>query len=124
MKKFTSYLFLMVAVLCVAICFCRIHTKNFELFKTHVFISGEDGYHTYRIPSIIVTQKGTILAFCEGRKNDYKDQGNVDLLIKRSKDNGNTWSEQKIIHEEGDTAKITIGLVPVFTVEWKASAGM
>jgi sialidase-1 len=31
-------------------------------------VSGRDGYHTYRIPSVIVTKQGTVLAFCEGRK--------------------------------------------------------
>ena len=33
-----------------------------------VFVSGQEGYHTYRIPSLIATRKGTLLAFCEGRK--------------------------------------------------------
>ena len=30
-------------------------------------IGGQDGYHTFRIPSIIVTQEGTVLAFCKSR---------------------------------------------------------
>ena len=34
--------------------------------KTHVFISGQDGYHTYRIPALLVTQAGTLLAFARG----------------------------------------------------------
>jgi hypothetical protein len=34
-----------------------------------VFTSGKDGYHTFRIPAVVVTKKGTVLAFCEGRKN-------------------------------------------------------
>ena len=36
---------------------------------TPVFVSGTDGYHTYRIPALLVTKAGTLLAFCEGRKN-------------------------------------------------------
>ena len=39
-----------------------------EFVQTDVFVSGEEGYNTYRIPSLIVTPKGTLLAFCEGRK--------------------------------------------------------
>ena len=35
---------------------------------TEVFVAGEGGYHTYRIPSAILTPKGTLLAFAEGRR--------------------------------------------------------
>ena len=80
-----------------------------DVFKTDVYISGEDGYHTYRIPAVILTREGTLLAFCEGRKDNRRDHGDVDLIVKRSLDNGETWSSQQIVYEEGDTAKITIG---------------
>ncbi|MBK7927878.1 MAG: exo-alpha-sialidase [Bryobacterales bacterium] len=33
-----------------------------------VFRAGEGGYHTYRIPALLETKKGTLLAFCEGRR--------------------------------------------------------
>ncbi len=56
-----------------------------------LFVSGQDGYHTYRIPSVVVTMKGTILAACEGRKDSRSDSGDIDLLVKRSGDNGKTW---------------------------------
>ena len=62
-----------------------------------VFISGQDGYHTYRIPSLIVTPKGTLLAFAEGRKTSRSDTGHIDLVLKRSTDNGITWSQLKVI---------------------------
>lgn len=80
-----------------------------DVFKTDVYISCEDGYHTYRIPAVILTQKGTLLGFCERRKDNRRDHGDVDLILKRSMDNGDTWSNQQLVHEEGDTAKITIG---------------
>jgi sialidase-1 len=67
-----------------------------------VFISGTDGYHTYRIPTIVVTTNGTILAFCEGRKNSRSDTGKIDLLLKRSSDGGKTWSAQQIIRSDAD----------------------
>lgn len=74
-----------------------------------VFESGKDGYHTYRIPALVVTEKGTLLAFCEGRKTSRADHGDVDLMLRRSEDNGKTWQRMQLVHEEGDTAKITIG---------------
>ena len=60
--------------------------------ESAVFVSGQDGYHTYRIPSVIVTPKGTVLAFCEGRKSSRSDTGDIDLLLKRSTDGGSTFS--------------------------------
>jgi sialidase-1 len=69
---------------------------------TNVFVSETDGYHTYRIPAIVVTTNGTVLAFCEGRKNSRSDAGKIDLLLKRSTDNGKTWSAQKIVRSDGD----------------------
>lgn len=68
--------------------------------QTDVFISGTDGYHTYRIPALIVTKKGTLLAFCEGRKKSRSDSGDIDLLLKRSKDSGKTWSKQHVIWDD------------------------
>jgi len=69
--------------------------------QTDVFISGADGYHTYRIPSLMVTKKGTLLAFCEGRKTGRSDSGDIDLLLKRSADGGKTWSKQQILWNDG-----------------------
>ena len=77
--------------------------------KRIVFKSGADGYHTYRIPGLVVSTKGTLLAFCEGRKTGRSDHGDLDLMLKRSEDGGKTWSDQQIVHEEGGTANITIG---------------
>ncbi len=77
--------------------------------QTDLFVSGEGGYHTYRIPSLIVTRQGSLLAFSEGRKNNRRDHGDIDLLIRRSTDGGQTWSEQRILYEEGGTEEITIG---------------
>ena len=67
-----------------------------------LFVSGEDGYHTYRIPAIAVTTRGTVLAVCEGRKNSRSDSEDIDLLYKRSTDHGKTWSEQQVIWDDRD----------------------
>jgi sialidase-1 len=74
-----------------------------------VWKAGVDGYHTYRIPALIATKSGTLLAFCEGRKTGRGDAGDIDLLLKRSTDSGNTWGAQQIVYEEGGEAEITIG---------------
>lgn len=80
-----------------------------ELTQTDVFVSGQDGYHTFRIPSLLTTQDGTLLAVCEGRRNSRSDHGNLDLVVKRSEDWGETWSDMSVIYEEGGDEEITIG---------------
>lgn len=66
-----------------------------------LFVSGEGGYATYRIPSLITTSHGTLLAFCEGRKNGRSDTGDIDLLVRRSPDGGTTWSDAAVVWDEG-----------------------
>ena len=70
--------------------------------QVDVFVSGQDGYHTYRIPAIIRAANGTLLAFCEGRKSGGGDSGNIDLLQKRSTDGGKTWSAAQVVWDDGD----------------------
>ena len=50
----------------------------------NLFNSGVDGYHTYRIPSLLLSPGGALLAFCEGRRNSSDDHGDIDLVLKRS----------------------------------------
>jgi sialidase-1 len=57
-----------------------------------VFTAAQDGYHTFRIPSLCVTARGAILALCEGRRQGSGDSGDVDLVCRRSTDGGKTWS--------------------------------
>ena len=84
-------------------------TRQDDAIRQDLFVSGTNGYHTYRIPALEITTKGTVLAFCEGRKNDQEDTGDIDLLLKRSEDNGHSWSEATIVYEVGGDAEITIG---------------
>ena len=74
-----------------------------------LFVAGRGGSHTYRIPALLVTPAGTLLAFCEGRKTSWKDHGDVDLLVARSADGGRTWSPPRVLYEEGGDAAVTIG---------------
>lgn len=78
-------------------------------FATDVFIGGSGGYHTYRIPSLLVSPKGSLLAICEGRKTSKLDEGDIDLVMRRSDDDGKTWGPMSLVYEEGGSEPITIG---------------
>jgi sialidase-1 len=71
-----------------------------DTYRTTVWKSGEGSYHTYRIPSVIRGENGTLLAFCEGRKSGQGDAGNIDLLLKRSFDGGKTWSDNAVLWDD------------------------
>jgi sialidase-1 len=75
--------------------------RTAEPRQAPVFVSGQEGYHTYRIPSLLVTKKCTLLAFCEGRKNGRGDSGDIDLLLKRSFDGGRTWAKTQVVWDDG-----------------------
>lgn len=68
----------------------------------YLFESGKEGYKTFRIPAIVTSSKGTLLAFAEGRKNGSSDTGDIDLVLKRSEDSGKTWSSLAVIWNDGD----------------------
>lgn len=68
----------------------------------YLFKSGTEGYNCFRIPAMVTTTEGTLLAFAEGRKKGCSDTGNIDLVMKRSDDNGKTWSKLIIIWDDGD----------------------
>ncbi len=66
-----------------------------------LFVAGHGDYHTYRIPSMIVTRRGTVLAFCEGRRNSASDTGDIDILLRRSPDGGRTWGPPQLVADHG-----------------------
>ena len=65
-----------------------VRAEALEPTESVVFFSGDDGYHTYRIPSLVTTPEGALVAICEGRKSGPKDDGDIDLVMKRSDDGG------------------------------------
>ncbi len=65
------------------------------------FVSGTDGYHTFRIPAVVVSNKGTVLAICEGRKTSASDTTDIDMVAKRSFDRGCTWQPLQLIWDDG-----------------------
>jgi sialidase-1 len=66
-----------------------------------VYTSNEAGYHTFRIPSVIATRKGTVLAFAEARRMGAADAGDIDLVAKRSHDGGQSWSPLQVVGDNG-----------------------
>ncbi|MEP0713039.1 sialidase family protein [Algoriphagus sp.] len=70
--------------------------------ETLVFESGKEGHATYRIPAIISTPSGELLAFAEGRVNGSNDYGDINLVLKRSSDQGRTWSALQTIVDYDD----------------------
>jgi sialidase-1 len=76
-----------------------------------VFKSGQDGYHTYRIPAIVRANNGDLLAFAEGRKKSAADHGDIDIVLKRSSDGGETWGPLELVQDETSDpkAKVWIG---------------
>jgi sialidase-1 len=66
--------------------------------KVDVFISGQDGVAFYRIPALVTSNKGTLIAICDARiESIYDAPNNIDLAMKQSFDNGKTWTAMKII---------------------------
>jgi len=65
-----------------------------------VFKSKSEGYAQIRIPAVLVTKAGTVLAFAEGRQRPT-DQAENDIIMKRSADGGRTWSALRVLHDDG-----------------------
>lgn len=71
---------------------------------TFIYKKNDNGYACFRIPAIVKTKSGTLLAFAEARKFGCGDEGEIDLVVKRSSDNGKTWSDLQVIrHDTGNT---------------------
>lgn len=67
------------------------------LEKINLFENDADGYKNYRIPGLLVTANGTVLATCEARRTSGKDWDQIDILLRRSTDGGRTWSARRAI---------------------------
>ncbi len=66
-----------------------------------VFVSHTEGYHVFRIPSLIQSADGVMLAFCEGR-DSIEDDGRIDIVLKRSFDSGKKWTPLTVVATDGD----------------------
>ncbi len=72
------------------------------LSQTDIFQAHQDGIAVFRIPGIVVTVRGTILAYCEARKNNAADWGEIEVHLRRSVDGGKTWEPARQIAHLGE----------------------
>jgi sialidase-1 len=63
---------------------------------SEVFVAARDGFVSIRIPAVVVTRRGTVLAFAEGRAA-HADQARNKIVLKRSSDAGRTWSPLAVV---------------------------
>ncbi|RBM06893.1 sialidase family protein [Streptomyces sp. PT12] len=61
----------------------------------------DDGYACFRIPAIVRTTDDTLLAFAEGRREHCGDAGDIDIVLRRSDDDGRTWGPVELVDEGG-----------------------
>jgi sialidase-1 len=92
-QRFTTFVI-------VAVCLFSQFARATEPASTIVFTAGENGYPSIRIPSLLATRRGTLLAFAEGRAAEA-DQAANQMILKRSTDNGRTWGPLQVIARDG-----------------------
>ncbi len=82
------------------------------LDKTDLLTAGQSGYETFRIPGVVVTGKGSVLAYCEARRGSKSDWADIEILLTRSTNGGNTWSPPQRIADSGkDTVNNAVAIV-------------
>ncbi|MFF3449381.1 exo-alpha-sialidase [Streptomyces sp. NPDC002667] len=91
------------------------------------FRAGREGYASFRIPAVVATRTGTLLAFCEGRVGSAQDHGNIDIVLKRSLDGGRTWGPLQIAANNGtdlagNPAPVTLDTGRVLLVHVRSAA--
>ena len=80
------------------------------LETSEVFPPGFNGIARYRIPGMVVTTKGTVLAYCEARRNNSSDWGEIEVHLRRSTDGGKTW--QQVLRVNSDTGASDLSMDP------------
>ena len=70
----------------------HIFTNVQGIEQKELYSANEEGVFLYRIPSLVKTKSGALLAAADARKMHYNDWGDIATVVKRSTDNGNTWS--------------------------------
>ncbi len=100
--------------------------QNISGQPQHLFVGGQDGYGTYRIPSLLVIPQGTmltngqtldadlVLAFAEARRHGSLDTGEIDLVLRRSLDGGQSWASQQVVRRWEDGPGKIGNATPVF----------
>lgn len=66
-----------------------------------IFLKGTQGYACFRIPAIVRTPAGTLLAFAEARRHSCDDFGDISIVMRKSSDEGRSWSPLITVAENG-----------------------
>ena len=89
-------------IIYIALFYIPFYVFGMDIQTSIPFTSKTQGYDTYRIPSIIETNNGTLIAFSEGRRNSASDTGDIDLVSRRSHDGGRTWETMRVLWDDGE----------------------
>jgi sialidase-1 len=83
-----------------------------RLDKTDLLSAGQGGYETFRVPGMVVTHAGTVLVYCEARRNSRSDWADIEVLLCRSANGGATWSPPQRIADSGkDTVNNPVAFI-------------
>jgi sialidase-1 len=96
-----TFRIIVVLVLVLPFIGTRMAAEEPKLSQTDVFPAGMNGVTLYRIPGIVVTTQGTVLAYCEARKDSKADWGEIEIHLRRSTDGGRSWDAPKQIAHFG-----------------------
>lgn len=104
-------------------------TVSMSTFKRYTaFNSGFDGNNSVRIPTMTTSQKGTLIVACEGRVDEWKDKSPTRVVVKRSADAGQSWSDQQTVMQQESNeaymdpllvADMVTGRVFLFATRWQ-----
>lgn len=73
-----------------------IKSKTF-FYQTTIFKENENGYKCFRNPAIVKAQNSNLLVFAEAITEKCSRDGNIDIVMKRSTNNGISWSRLKVV---------------------------
>ena len=79
--------------------------SQWMLASKDLFVSGTEKTHTFRIPALMTAPNGDLIACCDARRKSSQDligARDIDIVIKRSCDNGETWSDMEVVCDYGE----------------------
>ncbi len=85
--------------------FCMSATADDSFLDKTLFMSGQNKTHTFRIPALITAPNGDLIAACDARRKNAADLiwvRDIDIVVRRSRDNGKTWEKMEIVCDYGD----------------------
>lgn len=90
-----------VALVVVAAAWPAVGRADSSLLYTTPFVAGAGGYRIFRIPAVWTGHQRPVLAFAEGRVERRKAEGNIDVVLRRSLDGGQTWEPLQVVADMG-----------------------